>query len=439
MRRRLAAAAALVLLLPAGLRAQQPGDSGETVDRVVAVVGNTPILESQVQENIFSRQQSGERVPTAPDSLRAYQQKVVSDLVDEELLVQQAERDTTIQVTDEEVADAVDQLVRKVRSSFVSEVDYKNELKKAGFGSPEEYRRWLTDQQRRTLLQNRLMDALFSGGKLKPVTPTEQELRAYFNAAPDKPMRKAGVAFKQLVVAPRPSPAALATARATADSIAKAIRAGADFAQAAKRFSQDPGSKDQGGELGWFRRGQMVRAFDDIAFRLKPGVISDPVQTPYGFHVIQVERVQPTEVQARHILIMPAVTAAEADSAHARADALRAAVVAGASFDSLQRIYSDSSEERSFDMVDVDQLPAAYAPVVSADSGAVTPVFALTNPTDSLRTKWAFALITGRRPAGPMRFEDEVDQLRTPLGKQLAIQRYLARLRRDNYVEVRGS
>ena len=75
-------------------------------------------------------------------------------------------------------------------------MDYKNELKKAGFQTPEEYRRWLTDQQRRAALQNRLIDGLKGDGKLKSVAPTEQEMRKYFEAnrgQPGQPPRDAVV------------------------------------------------------------------------------------------------------------------------------------------------------------------------------------------------------------------------------------------------------
>ncbi|HEU4570822.1 MAG TPA: peptidylprolyl isomerase, partial [Gemmatimonadales bacterium] len=238
------------------------------------------------------------------------------------------------------------------------------------------------------------------------------------------------------VVAPRPSAAAKARARATADSIVTALRAGADFATAARRFSQDPGSREQGGDLGWFRRGQMVRAFDEVAFALKPGVISDPVESPFGYHVIQVQRVQPTEVNARHILIMPEVTPAEGDSARALAERLRAEVAAGASFDSLARLYSDPDEERVFDLFPVDRLPASYGPVTAADSGQLTAVFPLA-AGDSTRTKYAFALVTAKRAAGPLRFEDVRDQLRDRVGQELALRRYLDHLRQMAYVDIR--
>jgi peptidyl-prolyl cis-trans isomerase SurA len=406
-----------------------------TVDRVVAVVGNSAILESQLQEEMFGRQQGGQPIP--PDTA-AYRAQVLSDLIDQEVVVQLAGRDTSIVVTDNDVADAVENRYREVRRSFTSEVDFRKELQNAGFGTPEEYRRWLTDQQRRRILQSKYFERAKDKGALKPVVPTERELRAYFDRATDKGQSPAAVAFRQLVVAPRPSAASKAAARALADSIAIALRAGGDFAVAAHRFSMDSGSAVQGGDLGWFRRGQMVRAFDAVAFTLKPGTISDPVESPFGYHIIQVMRVQPTEVNARHILIMPVVSSAEADSARAFVQRLRDAVAAGASMDSLQRLYSDPDEERIFELFPVDQLPPSYTPVVSADSGAITPVFRLAAP-DTLRSKWAFAVITQKRAAGPLRYEDVRDQLRTRVGQDLALKNYMTHLRHLAYIDVRGT
>jgi peptidyl-prolyl cis-trans isomerase C len=100
--------------------------------------------------------------------------------------------------------------------------------------------------------------------------------------------------------------------RAKAEDVLKRARAGEDFAALAKEFSTDPGSKNEGGELGWFGRGQMVKPFEDAAFSLQPGQISDVVESDFGFHIIQVEERgtkkseagQPEEqVRARHILI----------------------------------------------------------------------------------------------------------------------------------------
>jgi peptidyl-prolyl cis-trans isomerase SurA len=415
-----------------------PADSVIVVDRVVAVVGNRPVLASQVDEELFSRQAQGADLPTAPEQLDSVRREVVSSIVDEELLVQQAARDTAIQVTDQEVADGVEQQVRKVRGNFTSEVDYRNELKKAGFQTPEEYRRWLTDQQRRAALQNRLIDGLKGSGKLKPVSPTEQEMRKFFEERKGHlGSRPATISFRQIVVSPKPSAAAKAKAKAQADSIVLELRGGADFATAARRFSQDPVSRDQGGSLNWFRRGVMVPEFERVAFALKPGVVSDPVESPFGYHIIQVERTQPAEVQARHILLTPAIDSANVDSARTLAARLSELLAKGASFDSLQRIYHDpSGGEREVENVPADSLPEAYAKAIAdADSGAVVPVFTLKAAGD--REQFVVLRVTGRRSKGEIRYEDVKDRIRQQLGQELAIRRYIDQLRKSTYVEMR--
>src|SRR5690349_16173929 len=418
--------------------AAPPQDTTFVVDRVVAVVGNRPVLESQVDEELFSRQSQGVKIPTDSQGLGQVRQQIVSSIIDEELLVQQAQRDTSIKVTDEEIASGVEEQVRKVRSNFTSEVEYAAELKKAGFQTPEEYRRWLTDQQRRAAYQNRLIEKLRNDGKLKPVAPTEKEMKEFFEEQKSTMgNRPATISFRQIVISPVASPAAKAKTKAQADSIVLELRRGADFATAARRFSQDPGSKDQGGSLNWFRRGVMVPEFERVAFALKPGVVSDPVESPFGFHIIQVERVQPGEVQARHILLIPEIDSIHIDSARALADSVRKLVLKGASFDSLQRALHDPSAERQADNVPADKVPEAYTKAIGeADSGSVVPVFEL--PGTGSRVQFVVLQVTGRRPPGDIRFEDVRDRIRDQLGQQLAIQRYIERLRRATYVDIRS-
>jgi peptidyl-prolyl cis-trans isomerase SurA len=193
------------------------GDTTVMVDRVVAVVGNRPVLASQVDEELFSRQAQGGKLPDTQEALDAARKQIISSIIDEELLVQQALRDTSITVTDQEIADGVEQQVRKVRENFQSEVDYKEELRKSGFQTPEEYRRWLSDQQRRAALQNRLIDKLRGEGKLKTVSPTEREMRDYFDAQKaNLGSRPASLSFRQIAITPQASQAARQRTRAQA-------------------------------------------------------------------------------------------------------------------------------------------------------------------------------------------------------------------------------
>jgi len=440
--------ALLILALGWGTRVAMAQDSTATaapardttfvVDRVVAVVGNRPVLASQVDEEIFSRQSQGVKLPENAEGIRSVRQQIVSSIIDEELLVQQAQRDTSIKVTDEEIASGVEEQVRKVRNNFNSEVDYTAELRKAGFQTPEEYRRWLTDQQRRAAFQNRLVEKLRNEGKLKSVAPTEKEMKQFFEEQKASlGTRPATLSFRQIVITPIPLAAAKARTKAQADSIVLELRRGADFATAARRFSEDPGSKEQGGSLNWFRRGVMVPEFERVAFSMKPGVVSDPVESPFGYHIIQVERVQPAEVQARHILLVPEIDSAHVAAARVRADSVQKALLAGASFDSLQRLYHDRSAERQAENVPITKLPENYAKTVGdAAAGTILPVF--TMPGSGGREQFVVLQVTDRRPEGEVKYEDVRDKIREQLGQQLAIRRYLDRLRRSTYVEIRS-
>jgi peptidyl-prolyl cis-trans isomerase SurA len=413
-------------------------DTSFSVDHIVAVVGTEPILASQVEEQFFTAlsQPQAPHVTTAADSAHL-RSDVLDQLVNEELLVQAAQRDTAVKVRDQDVTDAVDQSYKRVRSQFTSEVDFQRELKQSGFATVDEYRRYLADNQRRTLLREGLLSRLRDTKKLKPVNPTEAELRTAFDKGKAQlGERPATVSFQQIVIAPRPSDSARSRAFQLADSIAQGLRLGGDFATAAKRFSQDPGSKDQGGELGWTRRGVLDRKFESAALALKLGMISNPVETGFGFHVIQLEGTEPTSIRARHILIVPETTPENVDSARALAARIAGEIRQGASFDSMQTRYHDDAEEKQASDVPLDQLPAAYKTAMAeADSGAVVGPFDLTGPDG--RLKFAIVRVTRRRAAGEITFDDVRAQLRTSLADNLATQRYLEHLRQSTYVDIR--
>ena len=413
-------------------------DTAFVVDRVVAVVGNQPILGSQIEEQLFTMLSARDAPPlaTAADTA-ALRTRILDDMIAEELLVQEAQRDTAVKVTEQEVSQGVVERLRSVRNRFTSEVDYQREIRNAGFQTPEEFRRFLTEQQRRTFLKNRLIERMTATEQIKSVAPTDREMRDFFEKNRTLfGQRPASVSFRQIVVAPQPSPEAKQRAYQLADSIAKSLRTGGDFATAARRFSADSSSRSQGGDLGWQRRGRFERPFDEAVFRLRPGTISDPVETVFGYHVIQVERVQPTEVQARHILIVPETTPANRDSARALAARVADAARAGTAFDSLQRLHHDASEEREALNAPVDQLPEVYTSAIAqADSGAIAGPFELAGPDG--RVKFAILRIASKRPAGEVTFADVEEQLRRALSENLAQERYVARLRASTYVDIR--
>ena len=183
----------------------------------------------------------------------------------QEALINQYAKNNNITVTDAEIAQREDQL----KANFPS--GSWDEMLKA---------RNLTEADVKTALREQI---ILDKALAKDVTITPAQVKQYFDknhAAFDKPEQ---VQARHILVPDL----------ATANKIEAQLKAGKNFADLAKQYSTDPGSKDKGGDLGWFRRGQMVPAFDKVAFSLPVGAISQPVKSPFGYHIIQVEGKQP--------------------------------------------------------------------------------------------------------------------------------------------------
>src|SRR5689334_20975300 len=126
------------------------------VDRIVAIVGDQPILMSNVQEIIYQRRAQGMPAPADSAALSALVHQVINELVDEELLIAKAGEEK-IELTDDEVNAQVDRQIKSVRERFKTELEYREALKANGLGSPEEYRKGLVEQARRSALQERVI------------------------------------------------------------------------------------------------------------------------------------------------------------------------------------------------------------------------------------------------------------------------------------------
>ncbi|MEP7343785.1 MAG: peptidylprolyl isomerase [Gemmatimonadaceae bacterium] len=430
---------AAALVVPAAASAQTGALKDFPMDRIVAVVGTTPMLWSEVLEVINQRRAQGITIPEDSLGMVTLARQVVNDLVDEEILVQRAQSDTSILVADADLTTTVDQQMKRLHDNFKSDQEFIEALKSGGFGTQEEYRRWLTDQSRRRALSQKLIQHLTQTGKMISVAVTENEItEAFEKNRTQLPKRPATVTFRQIVMATAPTPKAKEAARVKAESLLAEIKRGGDFASIAKRESQDPGSKEQGGDLGWNRRDVMVRQFDQMMFALSPGQVSPVVETTYGFHIIKVDRVKPSEVKARHILIKPVLDSTDAKRTAELADSVFKVWKAGASYDTLVAKFHDTDElPGSLDPFPREQLPESYKEALkTAKSGEYFGPFPI---DDKMRgvPKYVVGQVLVALDEGDYTMKDLREQIREQLQQEKSFRRLIDSLKKEVYVSIR--
>ncbi len=280
----------------------------KVLDRTVATVNDQAVMLSEFQKNAAPiLEQFKKTSPSAeqtPERIADIKKRVLDQMVDDRLLIQEAKK-KTIRVSQLEVDDGV----KKVRTRFNSDEEFNQELQKESM-SNDDFRKHIQEQ----LATIKLIDQEV---KAKTPPPGDDEIKGLFDTldaiVKDKPIPGSHTAseleeLKALAKAVErrfgerararhilirvPVTASKEDKEAAMKKIKEAqarLKKGDDFADVAKKYSEDPGSKDRGGDLGYFSRGDMVPPFDKAAFALDVGQTSDIVTTDFGYHIIQVQ------------------------------------------------------------------------------------------------------------------------------------------------------
>ncbi|MCI0433900.1 MAG: peptidylprolyl isomerase [Gemmatimonadetes bacterium] len=429
--------AACVLAAPAVAQAQDTRTPPRTelLAWIVAVVGDSAILRSDIDAQLNAWRQQNRRNPT-PEEQRTLEEQILEDRINDLLLLQAAQRDTSIHVEPEDVNQAVDARIAQVQAQYGSPAGLETALAREGL-TIQSYRETLGAQIRSELYVQAYVAKVRRTRRPPPVT--DAEIREFFEHAAAQnqvPQVPPTIVFEQVVIPIRAADSAIAVARAKADSILQLIRVeGQDFATLARRFSEDPGSRDVGGDVGWFRPGSgFVEEFERAAFLLRPGEVSDPVLSSVGFHLIKVDAARGPERKARHILIRPVITDDDAAAGKAIADTVLTRLRAGARLDSLRRQYGDPDERVRIGPVPSDSLPAEYRLVMT---GLQRGDFGGPFRIEGAVPQWVVARITETHDARPATVDDYRDFIQQQIAQGKLYQEILAELRRRTYIEIR--
>ncbi|WP_439881397.1 foldase protein PrsA [Pontibacter sp. MBLB2868] len=284
------------------------------VDGIIAKIDNHVILKSELEFNYLQYLAQSKQQPN-----EAIKCDIFRSLVQDKLLLARAEIDS---VTVED-AMVTDQLNRRVEY-LTAQVGGVERLEQYYNKSIRQLKEELRTTVREQMIMERMQQQI--AGKVK-VTP--KEIKKYFNTIPTDslPYFSSEVELGQIVKYAQVSKQQKQAAREQLEAIRQRILAGEDFATLAKKYSQDPGSAQAGGELGFFKKKELVPEYEAAALRLEPGQISNVIESQFGFHLIQLIERKGQEFNTRHILIKPATATVDVKEASVALDSIRTLIL----------------------------------------------------------------------------------------------------------------
>jgi peptidyl-prolyl cis-trans isomerase SurA len=406
--------------------------NAETIDRVVAVVDKEIILQSELESQLQLLAMQN-RLDL---SNQAYKDSIANLLLDrmieDKVILVEAERDTLISVTNKEVETALTNQIERIKSQFASEDAFLTQLQAEGL-SLKELRNQYRDEVRNQLMKEKLIQQ-----RLEKVRVSSGEVKKFYESYRDSlPEKPAGVRLAHILINTQPGEKTVDSLLQYAKLIFRKAQEGEDFAILAKTYSNDP-SAENGGDLGWFSRGQMVPEFEDAAFTLQPGQISEVVRTQFGFHIIKCTGRREDKIRASHILISIEPSEKDLSIKTALADSIYQLIQNGADFGEMAKQFSEDENsahqggELGWYGAD-DLLPGFREALTQIDVGQVSrPV----------RSEFGIHIVKleERRDSSPIDPKDDYDTLEEMARRdktQKQIEEWIARISDGLYIDKR--
>lgn len=305
------------------------------VDKVVGVVGDNIILLSDIEVQMQQAKAQGELVN---DRMRCL---IFDQLILEKFFLAQAQLDS-VYVSEDDVENELDKRIRYfISNSFGSQEKLEEYYGKSTADLKDDFRKDIRNQ----LLAEKMQGKIYGNIKTTP-----SDVKTFFDAIPKDslPYFNAEIELSQIVVLPKASQEAKEYALYKANQIRNEILKGGDFGIKAQLNSDDPGSKREGGDLGFITRGQMVQEFEAGAFKLKEGEISEIVETQFGYHIIQCLEKKGERIHVRHILVTAPITSIDEQMAVATLDSIANLVKTGVmTFEQAVKEFSEDEQSKS--------------------------------------------------------------------------------------------
>jgi peptidyl-prolyl cis-trans isomerase SurA len=314
--------------------AQSKKGEGVLIDRIVAIVGGNPILQSDV-ENEYNQM-----VLQGANAVSLSKCSVLEEMMFNKLLVHQSELDS-VEISDAQIQGELDQRMHYYIQQIGSEQKLEEYMGKSIAELKEEYR----GDIKKMLLARNVQQKIISDVKVTP-----GDVRSYFNTIPKDslPRINAEYEIQQIVKRPPVGEKEKQAVKEKIEKIRERIKNGEDFGALAVLYSEDVESAKRSGELGLVARTDLVSEFSAAAFSLKGKEISQVIETQFGYHVIQLIERRGEMINVRHILLIPKVSTAEILKSQQQLDSVYTKISEGKmTFEEAAEKYSDDENGKT--------------------------------------------------------------------------------------------
>ncbi len=399
--------------------------SAEIVDKIIVKVGREIILQSDLDKRLQQLQAAGmlnQEITTLD---------ILNDMIESELILQKAKQEE-YEVDEDNIRNMAGEQIKQIASQFPTEFEFKQELKKAGLSVPD-----LKDYYIEMITEQNLKELIVQNEIKNKIHITEVEIEDYYNEhkyeIPTRPaMDQIGMIVRSIKAGKETNNKALVEINKLRDKLIE----GTDFAELAKEYSDCP-SKNSGGNLGFFGRGTMVKPFEDAAFGLMPGEISEVVETQFGYHIIKVDEIKEDEVKTSHILKKIEPTEEDIQAEIQLMENILVKLENGEDFSELAKTYSEDDSTAVKDGIIGEFVKEEYPELFkekleNIDYGSNT---SLIREGDNLYIFAKLKLISEKE----YRYEDVYDRLRELVITQKEMELYekwITELIQESYVEI---
>ncbi len=435
--RRICLLSAAALLLPAALHAQRYQDG--VIDKSIAVVGEEMIKISTLEDEVKMMRANGML------SDRNMRCELLERMIEAKIFLMQARVDS-LTVNNDMVESELSSRIDELRFRLGGDEGFEEYFGKPIYKLRQEWRKTFQEQSLTQQMQQKVASSI------PELTPYDVEKFIEETDSEDLPLVPEKYRLSQICIYPDREAAALAVKEKLL-ALRERIMNGEKFSTLARIYSQDPGSARRGGELGMASKSIFWPAFSDAAMSLKPGIVSQIVETPDGFHLIEVLEKKGDQFNARHILLKPEYTMDDQEKAFKTLDSLRTEILDGnVSFDMAARFWSQDPATRTnggqmsdpntgSSYFEKDQLkPADYNAISSLSEGEISePVESLDNEGRSGQLVYKIIRVDKIIPSHPASFSEDYNLMLNAAKNKLsmeAIEKFLDEKISTTYITI---